>query len=348
MASVDVCIPSYNYARFLGDCIRSVQSQDIDNLRILIIDNASTDDSVAVASRFAADDRRIEIRARPVNLGPHASFNEGVDWAVSDYFMVLCADDRMAPGALRRAVRVLDETKLTSFAHGDTISVFQSRPADDVPQTSGSWTIIDGPDFIERFCRTGINHISGCTALVRTALQKKAGYYREHLPHTDDFELWMRLALLGPVAEIDAIQGISLIHGANLSAYYHAVQTRDLVAMKDAFDSFFSREGADMPRFRMLHRRSVSSIAERAYWSGVSHALRGHFRTSGALFRMAFRLRPHTAALPPLHYITRLERPLEHIGGVLYGAIAGSNRNGHAQPPAQDEQSSRLLRHRQL
>ena len=49
MASVDIIIPNYNYARFLPACVESVLAQDVRPLRILIIDNASTDDSVAVA-----------------------------------------------------------------------------------------------------------------------------------------------------------------------------------------------------------------------------------------------------------------------------------------------------------
>ena len=61
MASVDVAIPCFNYGRFLPDCVGSVLSQGIDDLRILIIDNASTDDSVEVARRLAADDPRIEV-----------------------------------------------------------------------------------------------------------------------------------------------------------------------------------------------------------------------------------------------------------------------------------------------
>lgn len=56
MASVDVIIPNYEYGRFLRDCVTSVLRQNIEALRVLIIDNASTDDSVEVARALARED----------------------------------------------------------------------------------------------------------------------------------------------------------------------------------------------------------------------------------------------------------------------------------------------------
>src|SRR5262245_5768644 len=103
MVSVDVAIPNYNYGRYLRGCVESVLSQDIEALRVLIIDNASTDNSAEIARELARSDPRVEIRIREKNLGPHASFNEAVDWAAGDYFLILCSDDAVTPGSLRRA-----------------------------------------------------------------------------------------------------------------------------------------------------------------------------------------------------------------------------------------------------
>ncbi|NJM33711.1 MAG: glycosyltransferase family 2 protein [Rhodomicrobium sp.] len=86
MARVDIAVPCYNYGRFLRDCAESILSQSHKDLRVLIVDNASTDDSLAVARQIAAEDERVEIRAHAKNLGPHASYNSGLDWASGDYF----------------------------------------------------------------------------------------------------------------------------------------------------------------------------------------------------------------------------------------------------------------------
>src|SRR5690606_12815177 len=109
MASIDVAIPSYNYGRYLRDCAESVLAQEGVDLRVLIVDNASTDDSPRIAREIAASDRRVELCLRQHNLGPHASFNQGIDWAKADYFAILCADDLFPPGALAPAVTIMEQ-----------------------------------------------------------------------------------------------------------------------------------------------------------------------------------------------------------------------------------------------
>ena len=76
MASIDVVIPCYNYARFLPECVGSVLSQDVGCLRVIIIDNASTDNSVSMAKQLAAMDPRVQVICHENNLGPRASFND--------------------------------------------------------------------------------------------------------------------------------------------------------------------------------------------------------------------------------------------------------------------------------
>ena len=335
MASVDVVIPNYQYGRYLRDCVESVLTQDVPDLRVLIIDNASTDDSVEIAREIAARDPRVEIIARPENLGAQASWNEGIDWAQADYFTVLCADDRLAPGALKRAMAVLEEDPSLSFVYGRGIELHPSRPpaeasdeGQDMPQ---DWVIIDGVDFIEQRCQTAANNIATCTVLVRTSLQKQAGHYREGLPYTDDLEMWMRLATFGSIAETETVQGIWLVHGANMSAFYQERQTRDLLAIKDALDSFFRHEGSRLPNAQSLHRQAIRSIGERSYWSALSHLARGHLSTSLALFKLAVRLRPSTAILPPVNYLFRMEKPFQRVKTVISEVVGNRLKSNPVQ-----------------
>src|ERR1700755_3050400 len=121
MASVGIAIPCYNYGRYLRECVASVLSQGVADVRILIVDNASTDDSADIARAIAAEEPRVEVLAREENMGPHASFNAGVDWASADYFMVLCADDLLAPGCLANAVSVMEADKGIAFTYGEDV-----------------------------------------------------------------------------------------------------------------------------------------------------------------------------------------------------------------------------------
>ncbi|KXF78728.1 glycosyl transferase [Paramesorhizobium deserti] len=314
MSSVDVLIPNYNYGRYLRACADSVLSQDIDDLRLLIIDNASTDDSAQVAREIAARDPRVELRLRRENLGPHSSFNEGIDWAQSDYFLLLFADDFLVPGALRRAAAVMDREADVAFTYGRDVAIEGDASIPDIdPQpVDVPYRLHRSRAFIERFCRLGVFQIPGPSIVIRTSVQKRAGYYRTELPHSDDYDLWLRLALHGSIAELDCIQAGIRSHGANRSSELRTRQIMHILHTAEAAECFFTHEGRDMPDGAYLRRLARRGIAERAYWSAVSHIQRGE---PGAmeLLKLAFRLRPQTAILPPLGYLLRRPDTMRRI-----------------------------------
>lgn len=106
-------MPRYNYARFLTRCASSILDQQGVNVRVLIIDDASSDDTPQVGQRLAALDPRVEFRRHEVNCGHLATCNEGLlGWASAKYSLLLSADDMLAPAALARATRLADR-------HGD-------------------------------------------------------------------------------------------------------------------------------------------------------------------------------------------------------------------------------------
>ncbi|TCN31290.1 glycosyltransferase family 2 protein [Sinorhizobium americanum] len=326
MASVDIVIPCYQHGHFLRDCVDSVLGQQVSNLRVLIIDNASTDSSPQVARELAARHNCVETVLRARNLGHHASFNEGVDWAKADYFMVLCSDDLLAPGSLARMVSAMEQHPQTSFAYGADVHWHEGEPFPALSDacSPASWRVLDGTDFIIDRCRTPEAYIAAGMVLARTSAHKTAGHYRTDLPHTDDFEMLLRLARLGKVAQTPAVLGVKRMHGHNRTHDFLAERTRDLVERVAALDSFFSREGRTMADADRLLRLGRRSIAERAYWCGVKDLTRGR-ASAIALFRLAVRLDPRVALMPPFRYLFRMDRSLLEI-------VRGMDQAAH--PPA--------------
>ena len=141
------------------------------------------------------------------------------------------------------------------------------------------WQVTSGGEFIERCCRNPERYIAAGMVLVRTSMQKAVGHYRAELPHTDDFEMLLRLARRGPVAFTRAVQGIKRMHGANQTDTFLAERTRDLVERLAAIDSFFENEGSSMDEADRLRRLGRRSISERAYWCGMKDlSVRPHER----------------------------------------------------------------------
>jgi glycosyltransferase involved in cell wall biosynthesis len=310
MSLIDILIPNYQYGRYLSQCVNSILRQGIEDIRILIIDNASTDDSVAVANKFAATDPRIEVRARSRNLGPHASFNEGVDWAQSKYFLILCADDLLTEGALPRAVSIMEGHPELSFAYGACIEYRKEEDLSGYSEEDLIWEIESGEDFIRRACRK-IPYIM--SPLVRTSCQKLAGYYRPELPFNDDVEMQLRLACYGKVARTASFQAIQRLHEGNVSSAVWKDPLRDVVNDIDLFASFFRNEGSSLADSKCLWRIARHRIGERAYWRAMSLIVQRQYSPAAKLFAKSLQLSPSNAVFPPVHYLLQRKQPFRRI-----------------------------------
>lgn len=101
-----VAIPTYNCAHFIGDAIGSVLRQHIDDMEILVIDNASEDNTEEVVRSF--DDKRIRYMRNEKNVGSRENANRCLVNARGDYIKVFCSDDVMLDGLLRKQLDVLE------------------------------------------------------------------------------------------------------------------------------------------------------------------------------------------------------------------------------------------------
>jgi glycosyltransferase involved in cell wall biosynthesis len=323
MASVDVAVPCYQYGRYLRDSVGSVLRQGFDEIRVLIIDNASTDNSLEIAHALSAEDGRVQVVAHARNVGHLASFNEGIEWARADYFMILCADDLVAPGAFKRAISLMEAQPDINLTFGREFTVFSDSAVPDIEQPSNpfDWRLMSGDVLVQRLCETGRPDASrfmipGTTALVRAAVQKQVGYYKDTLPHTSDLDMWLRFGCFGGAAATQAIQGIRRVHPHNRSASLPDCHSWNR-HWEAAFDAFFALEGAAIPNATRWHRRARRALAERAYWGVASNLLRGDYALSLKLLSFALTRCPEMAMLPPVGYLFRQKDTAQRVRNVL-------------------------------
>jgi glycosyltransferase involved in cell wall biosynthesis len=93
-----ICIPNYNYERYLGRTIQSILDQGYDDLEVLVSDNASTDGSVALVEQFG--DPRIRLHVNACNVGFGGNLDRSARMAAGDVLIMLSSDDLMRAGAL--------------------------------------------------------------------------------------------------------------------------------------------------------------------------------------------------------------------------------------------------------
>lgn len=106
---VSVGVPVYNGEAFLEDAIRSVLAQKLDDLELILCDNASSDRTAEICRDHAARDPRVRYYRNARNLGAAANYNLAYSHARGRYFKWLAHDDRMLPSFLGKTSRVLEE-----------------------------------------------------------------------------------------------------------------------------------------------------------------------------------------------------------------------------------------------
>lgn len=301
MAKVDVVVPCYNYARFLEGCVRSVLTQSVKDVRVLIIDDASSDDSLSVARKLARADPRVTVVAHAENKGHIDTYNEGIAWASAEYFLLLSADDMLVPGALERAVEVMDENPDVVLTHGEEIRWHDHLPIPDIkPVQKYTW---ERHDLLKQMCVIALNIVSTPTAIARTRTQKTIGGYRASLPHTGDMEMWLRFAANGSVARINAAQGIYRKHATAMSNAYYVDKMRHYWEIKLAFDSFFDEYENSLDKSRRLRIVARRALASHVFVSGIGLLVRRRLNDGRRLIRASIDMDPGMRYRPPALWI---------------------------------------------
>lgn len=108
MSRVTVLVAAYNAQKYLRECLDSLTAQTLRDIRIVCIDDASTDSTSAILSEYALRDSRVILLRCSVNSGQAVARNMGIEVADGDYITMVDADDRLSADALEQAVSVLD------------------------------------------------------------------------------------------------------------------------------------------------------------------------------------------------------------------------------------------------
>lgn len=300
LPTVDVVIPCYRYGHFLEQCVRSVLDQPGVAVRVLIIDDASPDDSGEVAEQLAAKDDRVEVRRHRVNAGHIATYNEGLlEWAKSDFSVLLSADDLLTPGSLARAAAVLTEHPEVGFVYGHALSWTDGTPPPVPREQQTGVTVWSGPEWLRIVLRLAHSVVSSPEVVVRTSVQQQIGGYLPELPHSGDTEMWMRFAAHSGVAFIKGVdQAIYRAHGTNMTT--ERVPLVDLRQRKAAYDALFESHAARVPSVDRLRRGANRKLAREALWTACRAFDRRRMDTTpiDALSAFAAETYPQTRRLP--------------------------------------------------
>lgn len=106
---LSIVVPVYNGEAYLDECLTSARKQDYRRVEIVVIDDGSTDSSLAIARRHAAADHRVTVLSQ-ANAGVGEARRAAAAVATGEYLTFLDADDALTRGGLRAAMDVIEET----------------------------------------------------------------------------------------------------------------------------------------------------------------------------------------------------------------------------------------------
>ncbi len=196
---VSVCIPAFRGASHIAAAIESVLEQSHTDFELLIIDDNSSDETVAIVRRY--QDPRIRLLQNCVNLGPQGNWNRCLDEAQGKYVKLLPQDDLLAFDCLARQVAMLDQDNLQRIA-----LVFCSRTIVDTTgrqimtrsYSRARTGVISSKKLIRHCLRRGTNLIGEPgSVMFRRQLADTVGHFDASIPYVLDLDYWFRLLLEG-------------------------------------------------------------------------------------------------------------------------------------------------------
>jgi glycosyltransferase involved in cell wall biosynthesis len=187
MEKVSCIIPTYNRAEFLKAAITSALKQTYKNLEVIVVDDASTDNTADVAAAF--NDWRISYLRHSSNRGGSAARNTGILVSASEYIAFLDDDDEWLPEKIETQMKVL---RSSSPEVGCVYTGYW-----DVDRSSGNILGKQIPSKRGDLAKElQLENCIGSTSsvLVRRECLRKAGMFDESLPCSQDYDLWFRLS----------------------------------------------------------------------------------------------------------------------------------------------------------
>lgn len=210
---VSVFIPSYNYQRYLGDAIDSILAQTYRDWELIIVDDASADDSPAIIQRYQRRyPERIRCTLLERNVGQSEATNVGLRQAQGEFVALLAADDiarpeRLAQGVelLRRRPEVAAAFSRVTYIDGDGHPLPVREDIFNRPFEDMRWQLLEG------------NFLCGTSIVARIATMQAVGGYNRILGYVEDYDLWLRLLDRHELVRVDDVWVDYRLHGENLS-----------------------------------------------------------------------------------------------------------------------------------
>jgi glycosyltransferase involved in cell wall biosynthesis len=267
---VSIVTPSYNQEQFLEETIVSVLEQDYPEIEYVVVDDGSTDGSLDIARRYEG---RLHGLIAQENAGQVAAINRGFRHTDGGLMAYLNSDDTLLPGAVTEMVAALEADPALVMVYGDALYTdAESR------QTGYLASRLWDPPLMVRNCD---NHVVQPSSMWRRSAWELAGPFDERGYYFFDFELYLRLSVLGPVKRVERPWSTYREHPASKTVGDQVGKARDYLRFADSFLTSdrlplelrpYAREGRARARVAAgnnLYGQLELGLARRCLWGAL-------------------------------------------------------------------------------
>ena len=288
--TLSIVVPNYNHGHYLPECLDSILSQSWPPDELIVIDDASTDNSVAVIERYRQQHPQMRLHRNERNRGVLWNLNWGMTQATGDFIYFPAADDVLLPGLFEKSMKLLTQHPEAGACCG----------IGDWRESATGWRWFVGvgmadrpayfsPDEMVRMDRAGKLFIANNTVIARRMSLIEAGCYDGDLKWHADWFIVRVAALRRGLCYVPEPLGIFNIHPG----------------------SFFKRGRGDVAAHREVLSRILERLAQPEYADVRSRIVAGGslFEFGWPMLRLILSDRRHRDYLTPVY----LRKSLLHI-----------------------------------
>ena len=194
---VTVITPAYNCARFIGETVESVLDQDYENIKYIVIDDASTDNTIDILAGYDYGDEynKLLVLQNERNKGEHDTINTGLKNVTGEYFVIVNADDALLPGAITTLVDFMEKHPSILCGYPD----WESINEDGSPRLH-----IKSREYDFIYMIRHHTCLPSVGSIFRSTVIETVGYRDTSFPLVGDLDYWQRIGLSGKMARVPA------------------------------------------------------------------------------------------------------------------------------------------------
>jgi glycosyltransferase involved in cell wall biosynthesis len=195
MSKVSICIPNYNYGVYIGDTIQSILNQTYTDFELIVVDDASTDNSMDVITSF--HDKRLKVHRNEFNLGITANWNKCLEYATGDYIAIFHSDDVYHREIIGHDVHILSKEEEVHIVGTRAVTGIKNLPT----KIKLKYSVYEPLEFMKFLF--GANTLVCPSVMMKKEVYDDVGVYRDDLSFCEDQEFYLRAAVKYGFAKIE-------------------------------------------------------------------------------------------------------------------------------------------------